>query len=103
MYLQTGGIIRPPLPSSYEHTRSLPLEDQITVEQFSQLMAVFQSKRRRGKGAKMSEVDFRQTLAAVLGREERDEKIALLCAKVIEMQEIFLQHQFLLSYSSATY
>lgn len=33
----------------------------------------------------MSEGNFRQTLAAVLGREESDEKIALLCAKVREV------------------
>ena len=58
------------------------------MEQFSQLMAVFQSQRRGGKGAKMSEGDFRQTLAAVLGREERDEKIALLCAKVRVVVEV---------------
>lgn len=35
----------------------------------------------------MSEGNFRQTLAAVLGREESDEKIALLCAKVREVAE----------------
>lgn len=100
-----GGIICPP-PPSYEHTRSLPLEDQITVEQFSQLMAIFQSQRRRGKGSKMSEGDFRQTLAAVLGREESDEKIALLCAKVraaAEVSETLCNTKRTFSCTSTTY
>ena len=64
---------------------SLQLEDAITMEQFSQLVKLFQQhgEWRRSTGTtQLATADFRQILAKLLGHSEDDKKIIMLCNKV---------------------
>lgn len=66
---------------------SLQLEEQISVEQFGRLMEVYSTKglhEHSQDTRRMSTTEFKKTLTQLLGRKEGDEKIALLCAKVVQ-------------------
>ena len=71
--------------SKLSTTTVAQLEDTITVEQFSQLVKMFQERgeRRRSAGTtQLTTADFRQVLAQLLGYSEDDDKIIMLCNKV---------------------
>ncbi len=60
------------------------VEDQITVEQFSDLMTAFHShgRHRHSQGTvAMSTEEFRALLSATLERPEEDERLSLFCNK----------------------
>ena len=92
------GALDPPSPAVVQDqceepnlsSPSLHLEDHITQERFSSIMANFSplhSSTRTGnqgvlKKTKMTTADFQEAMSNLLGRSSDDEKIILLCKKV---------------------
>ena len=79
-YLSSSSI------SSHEKSslssQSLHLEEHITLEQFSNIMADFKNHPKVKGGTKMTMETFRESISKLLGRSPNDKKILLLCSKV---------------------